>query len=209
MKPILYMPFHYNDVYETYMYFHNKYWPGQQVERFPNKTPIGWTDKVIEKFNQIDDRHVILVPEDFFIFEPVDQKIMDACFEVAEQKDADKIELTGCFSGHHTDQVHEHNGVKFWEIPQDIPYRATLHPCIWKREYFLKVARPGQHWWRFEKCPRAVNDGGLIYDVEPPPIKSVLNFMWRGRANHKVFHRCHNEEDRKVIDALAEKYTKK
>ena len=37
---ILYMPFHYNDVYEGYMHFHNKYWPGQQVERFPNKTPI-------------------------------------------------------------------------------------------------------------------------------------------------------------------------
>ena len=164
------------------------------------------------------------MPEDFFIFEPVDQKVMDACFKAAAEKDADKIELTGCFCGHRkpdgtefkykknvddtewetlTARNCEVDGVKFWEVPQDIPYRATLHPCIWKREYFLKVARPGQHWWRFEKCPRAVEEGGLIYDVEPPPIKSVLNFMWRGRANRKVFHRCHNAEDTKVIEELA------
>lgn len=202
----LYLPYYYDDVKDVFLWFAKKYWPDQEIVPFPNKTPVGWTNGVIDYFKKIKDEYLIMVPEDFFFLEPVNKTNMWGCELFATKKEVDKIELTGCFNQFKGKCLDNLNGCEFYEVPQDIDYRSTLHPSIWKREYFLKVAKPGQAWWRFENATVARNDGAKVYGVEPPPIGKLLNFMWRGKANHKVFHLAKDKEDIQKIEELAKKY---
>ena len=70
---------------------------------------------------------------------------------------------------------------------QDVDYRLSLHPAIWKREYFLKYLKPSMSCWQFElkDNDKAKNDGARIiahkYSYpEQPHLFSNLNLYHGG-----------------------------
>jgi len=204
----LYLPYYYDDVKDMFLHFCNKYWPEMEVGCFPNKTPVGWTDKIIQHLSGIKDEYFVTVPEDFWFIEKVNHSIFEKILSFVESNHPDKVELTGtCYVGlEEIESKTDHDGVTFSLAKQDLPYRCSLHPSIWRREYFLGIARPGQNWWKFELCQRALNDGGKIYGCSPAPMGKIVNFMWRGKTNPKHLTKYIDPEDKKHVEAIEAKY---
>ena len=56
------------------------------------------------------------------------------------------------------------------------PYRTSLHPAIWRKEYFKKYLKPNFTIWDFEikNMPESQKDGATIIScVSPPNLPNV------------------------------------
>jgi hypothetical protein len=158
----------YSFLLKPYSVLFNKYWPGQDVvflgfEESKDIIPdlpenfsfhsLGyqesfnglWTDPLIPYIDSIPDEYFVFTVEDMMPMQPVDQDKMDTLeFEIknsfAEKALLDSHMLPLCES-------YKSGLVK---LSQDADYRTTLHPAIWRKEYFRRYLKPGMSAWDFE-----------------------------------------------------------
>ena len=177
-----------------------KYWPGQELVVVPNDTEKWWSNSLIDFFNSIEDKYFALFLEDHILVRPVELSVIADCEEMMNH--VDKIELTGAFfTREDLIRSEKTENSEFFDVSQTDAYRATLHPCIWKREYFLKLLRPWMTAWDFElkNDKRSVNDGRRVLAVRPYPC-GMANFLDKGKVNKNCLNEF-RDEDRELARA--------
>jgi hypothetical protein len=165
----------------------NRYWPGQQVTilgfdtiglpRLPanfeyvslgRQDDFGryWTDPLIPYINELDEDYFVLMMGDFLLTDYVEIERLKALESEIINGDADKVVLDTHLSAY---TVPYKPGIR--ELRQEAPYRTTLHPAIWRKEYFLKFLKPKLTAWQFEihNMPESQRDEARILLPEMPP----------------------------------------
>jgi len=172
----------YSFLLEPYSVLLNKYWPGQEVvflgfeesksiipnlpENFsfhslgPQESFGGlWTDPLIPYIDSLPDEYFVFTVEDMMPMCLVEQEKMDILeFEIknnlADKALLDSHMLPLCVP-------HKDGLVK---LHQEADYRTTLHPSIWRKDYFSRYLKPGMSAWDFEvkNMPESKMDSATI-----------------------------------------------
>ena len=165
----------------------NRYWPEQQVTILGFDTTnlpclpdnfeyvsLGrqddfdryWTDPLIPYVKGLDEDYFVLMMGDFLLTDYVEIEKFKLLENEIKYGDADKVILDTHLSAY---TVPYKPGIR--ELRQDAPYRTTLHPAMWKKEYFLKFLKPKLTAWQFEthNMSKSQHDKARILLPEMPP----------------------------------------
>jgi len=185
--------------------FVNKYWPGQEIcvvgydalENYTfdsaEKVILGkqsdfdpyWSTALIPFFKSVKEEYFVVLIEDLILLNKVDVSRIDHLENAVKTGIAQKAVIGGGLPLDRTSKLSEDMLV----FNQTIDYRATLHPSIWNKEYFLNFLKPNMSIWDFEigNNSKAWNDGAVIitdnysYPEQQHPF-SNLNLYVRGNA---------------------------
>ena len=187
----------YNVLCPINIHFLNKYWPNQDitlvgyekvlelqdlpdnvtVHSLGNQADFGktWTNALIPFFRNAPEEYFVLILDDQVLARPVDQNKMDLIEQYFRFGRAEKAMIGGGVQFSNGKRI----GNGLVEIRQDVAYRTSLHPAIWKKSYFLKHLKPNFTSWDFELKNEARNDQARIlnfdydYPNEPHPYCNV------------------------------------
>lgn len=187
----------YNKLCPINIHFLNKYWPGQDItlvgyEKVLELTDLPdnvtvcsvgiqenfgkmWTNALIPFFRDVEEDYFTIILEDQVLAKPVDQSQMDLLETYFKYAQAEKAQIGGGIEFASGTRI----GNNLVEIKQDVAYRTSLHPAIWKKSYFLKYLNPHMTSWDFELVNDARHDKARIlnfdydYPNEPHPYCNV------------------------------------
>ena len=144
-----------------------------------------WSDNLIPVFQNAPDYFAVML-EDYWLNRPVHNRSIEVLAYYQEICECAKIDLyKGVQSLPHTVDCHLKGFGNLLILPQIERYRTSLHLNIWRKDYFLKLLRPGLSPWQFElDNPSAINDGELILGTDFFPV-SYVNVV-RGGHNDRT-----------------------
>ena len=184
MKILVATSDNYSFLVEPYHTLFNKYWPNQEIVFLgfdESKVPplpdncsfhsLGkqedfgslWTDPLIPYIDSLEDEYFVFTVEDVMLMEPVDLEKAAILEEEIRDHGASKA-LLDTHLNHSTFSYKE--GLR--AMRGDAEYRTTLHPSIWRKEYFQKYLKPGMNAWDFEvqNMRESMNDGAIIVSLD-------------------------------------------
>ena len=186
----------------------NKNWPNQDItilgydevlnlKNMPSNVSVhslgsekeynsSWTTALIPYFKNVKEEYFSLILEDCILMNPVDpNKIL--ILEEQLSAGASKAMIGGGLPLNQAKKQYDSQGNSYLLFHQDINYRSSLHPAIWKKDYFLKFLKPQMSPWEFELANNnsAKFDGALIINndykyPEQPHTYSFLNLYQSG-----------------------------
>ena len=143
----------------------NKYWPNQEVTilgydkleyNLPNNfsfISLGqepenqyWTNGLIPYFTKMENKYFIIVLDDFFLIDYMDQNKLKYLFDITQKYNADKAMLHMCLNKSHDKEIEK----DIILIGEEREYKTTLHPAIWKKDMWLYYLQPNLTAWQFE-----------------------------------------------------------
>jgi len=175
-----------------YAILFNKYWPNQDVtilgfddSNLPTlpdnfdyvslgkQSDFGkyWTNPLIPYINNIKEEYFVAMAGDMLITDYVDVERMQLLEKEISCSNAEKAILDTHLNAY---SIEYKAGIV--QLSPDAPYRTTLHPAIWRKEYFKKYLKPNLTAWDFEikNIPESQNDGATIIScVSPAGLPSV------------------------------------
>ena len=124
-----------------------------------------WTDPLIPFIKELEDEHFVFTVEDVMLMKPVDQQKINILEDQIINHGASKAMLDSHLNAN-TEQTSVDSD-KVLTLLQDSPYRTSLHPAIWKKDYFLKFLKPRYTAWDFEiqNMPQSKIDGSKIVSL--------------------------------------------
>ena len=160
--------------------FLNKYWPDQDItivgyedvlelQDLPKNANIAcvgiqedfgktWTNALIPFFNKIEEEYFVLIFDDHILMNDVPLDKISELEEEIQSNKAQKAMLGGGISLDHSAPYKGNENLVVFS--QHISYRTSLHPAIWRKEYFLKFLKPNMTSWDFE----LLNDASARFD---------------------------------------------
>jgi hypothetical protein len=122
-----------------------------------------WSGCLRDYLQQIPERHVLIMLEDFFLRRRVDTALIAHCLEFAASHDAIQVRLLprpGATRPCPDSRV-------VGESERASPYRLSTQAAIWNRDQLLALLRPGESAWDFEHAGNARADAfsGGFYAV--------------------------------------------
>ena len=151
---------------EPYSHLFNKHWPGQEIvflgfdvstaPPLPENCSFHslgvqedygrvWTDPLIPYIESLEDEYFIVTVEDMMLMNYVNIEKMNILEEELKTGRAQKAILDSHLNG---SAIPYKPGLL--QLKQNASYRTTLHPCIWRKEYFQQYLKPGYSAWDFE-----------------------------------------------------------
>ena len=179
----------------------NKYWPGNEIvylgfssENVPklpdncsfvslgNQDDFGreWTTPLIPYIESIEDEYFVVTVEDMMLTGEVDLDKMKLLEDEIKSGNASKAIL----DSHLRDKCEPYKPGLI-KMKQRAQWRTTLHPSIWRKDYFQKYLKP--HWsaWQFEEDNffESYHDGANVILLEGPDnIFKAMNVYRKGEA---------------------------
>tara|TARA_R110002020_G_scaffold130148_1_gene291283 strand:- start:31659 stop:32381 length:723 start_codon:yes stop_codon:yes gene_type:complete len=188
------------------IHFLNKYWPGQEImllgyeeveklQGLPENVEVhmlgqqddygtSWTDALIPFFQNLEEECFVVLFDDMILMKEVPQETMTRLEQEVVSGRAQKALIGGGMPLTSTSKME--NGLLAFD--QNMGYRATLHPAIWARDYFLSFLKPNFSPWQFEILNenKARRDGALIINddyvyPQQPHTFTTLNLYSKGQ----------------------------
>ncbi len=133
--------------------FH-RFWNGEYIV-FGQDQMMTYSDQLIDYFtNVVDDDYFILLHEDFYFINKVDQKRIEDLMEYAREYNVDRIGLQSLYDGYQgaTNKIDKTSGgIDMYRITQKHNYICSFEASIWRREFMLKYMVKGENPWRTEE----------------------------------------------------------
>ena len=169
--------------------FH-RFWNGE-YKVFGQYGMKQYSDQLLDYFSTVDDDYLILLHEDFYFINKVDQKRVADLVEYARDYDVDRIGLQSLYDGYQgcakkVDKTQ--GGIDMYRLADRHNYVCSFEASIWRREFLLTHLVKGEDPWQTE-----------------------VNARMRARVKNKIFitkeKTCdyrdayiHNEQRIKVIN---------
>jgi len=170
-----------------YAILFNKYWPNQDVtilgfddSNLPTlpdnfdyvslgkQSDFGrfYTDPLMPYIEELKEDYFVVMCGDSFITDYVDLQRMQLLEKEISLGNAEKAMLDT-----HLNVYSVKYKTGMMKMLPNAPYRTSLHPAIWKKEYFQKYLKPNFTIWDFEikNMPESQNDGATIISCTSPP----------------------------------------
>jgi glycosyltransferase involved in cell wall biosynthesis/uncharacterized protein YlbG (UPF0298 family) len=167
----------YNDVWDAFFKLYRKYWSNNPYKTYictesiecehaeTIKVQGSWTKRFREALEQIDSEYVIVLLEDFFLRNKVDQKRIEATIPLFDDD-------TACFDFQQEYFVKnldcDKKGYKL--KPTNCAYTCSCQPAIWDRKKLINLLQGDKNPWEWEMYGKSsykhyINDGKLVFDI--------------------------------------------
>lgn len=138
--------------YKIYLGTNELKYSDQRVISVPSGSPKDWSNDTISILQQIPEKYVIVILEDYFVYAKPDQHLLDRSIAMMEENKAVFMRIA-CFpSDHFEDYAYDSIPGKepFVSTRKDARYRVNLQTGIWNREDLIRLIIPGESPWKFE-----------------------------------------------------------
>ncbi|GAB4132157.1 MAG: hypothetical protein Fur0041_03190 [Bacteroidia bacterium] len=158
----------YADIWQVFFEFFFKFWAdcpykiylgtntlehnNKRVNSIKSGEAKDWSTDTISILQQITEKYVIIILEDYFIYAHPDQQTLDKAIDLMEASGAVFMRLA-CFpSDHFSDYAYDTipGNEPFVKTRDDARYKVNLQTGIWNREELIKLIIPGESPWDFE-----------------------------------------------------------
>lgn len=156
----------YEDMWDPFFILLKKYWKNLNYDIYcstetkdvksdlfkvrtlhPTDPKCSWTERISEALNEINNKYVLLMLDDFFLYDYVDTKKLDECIDLMA-KDKNNACITFynvCPDGIETSV----SGIV--ERPKDGKYKINAILSLWDKEQFIKhVSQASENVWQWE-----------------------------------------------------------
>ena len=218
----------YTHVCPINVYFLNKYWPNQDItilgyekvkelKNLPSNVNVvclgeekkygkSWTDALIPYFKSVPEDYFTLMVEDSILMKEMDLEHIEILENQIRLGRAQKAMISGGLPLLPTSVSFDEEGRSFKVFNQGISYRTSLHPAIWKKDYFLRYLRPDMTCWDFEMVNNheAAFDGAIQINADysfprDPHTFTILNLYEKGvltiGASAEILKNCTEEPE--------------
>ena len=158
----------YAAIWQTFFDFFFKYWndcpfpvylgTNRAKFNYPKVTQLfsyrntTWSDELAVILNQIKEENVILILEDYFIYEKVNSNDIYKCIDILNSQNAAYIKLA-CFPKQYDSLWRSKplaNVSGYGEIEKGNTYRVCLQVALWKKDILVSLLNPTENPWQFE-----------------------------------------------------------
>lgn len=185
----------YNDTWDLFFLLKERYWENCPYETYlisetmecPYSKTINvnsqiWTKRLREALQQIDTKYVLLMLDDFFIREQVDQERIEYCLHNFQSD-------TITFNFEHAYRENEISEIQGFDIQKNNQiYLNSCQPSLWDREKLIEALAQDTDAWNWEmtlvnsKYKYMINNQGSIintgYDSRNPIWRGVRRGKW-------------------------------
>jgi hypothetical protein len=212
----------YSDVWNPFFLFLKKYWDHcpfpvylgtnekpflfENVKQIFSHKQTTWSDELKTILEQIPEKYVIIILEDYFIYEPVKNEGIYKIIEIMEQNSAAYIKL-GAFPKKY-DGLWPHKPLagepSIGVIEKGSKYRLCLQTAIWNKEILLNLLNPSENPWQFEieasKRSNLIDNPFLCIISDPTknivhgPIQYYCTALSAGKWMRGAIKLCKKEE---------------
>lgn len=114
-----------------------------------------WTTGLAQVLRQIDDSHLVILLEDYWLCRGVNHQAVNTLYELCQlHPQVLRMDLTDDrqYNGHQTtfDYVPYYGYNDIIWTSHDSPYQSSLQAGIWNRRLLLEVLHEGESAWQFE-----------------------------------------------------------
>jgi hypothetical protein len=164
-----------------------------------------WTNFLIAYLESIQDDHIILFLEDYWLNKPIDDVAVLAMWEyAAKEPNLLRIDLTADRTSQRYTLYHEYFGYQIIQTKAGSPYQMSYQTAIWNRKNLLEVLVPGETPWQSEiDGSKRLTDAYLVLGTKVHPISYVPVFRSHKTGLHNM--NKFNKEDRQAITKLLPK----
>ena len=158
----------YADVWKPFFLFFSKYWKDcpftvylatndaifsfNNVKQLFSHRKTTWSDELHIILNQIPEKYVIIILEDYFIYKKVKNEEIIKMIDIMQLNDAAYLKL-GAFPSKY-DELWPYkpliNEPRIGEIEKGSKYRLCLQAAIWNKDILLSLLNPSENPWQFE-----------------------------------------------------------
>lgn len=128
--------------------YQNNYFPVETFQLYKSGKSIPWGRRLIDTLNMISTEYVIILLDDFFLENRVDQGFLEQCIEWMDENQ--KLACF-CFMPTPGPNINDHKYPRFEKRPQDGLYRMNCQAAIWRREKLISYCRPHEDPWTWEE----------------------------------------------------------
>jgi hypothetical protein len=125
--------------------------PRVQNIKFPNE--ISWSDNMIEALSQIKTKYVLYLQEDYFLTEPINEKLLVEILQYMANHDAAFVQVAE-FSPGNVQTTKQStaiiNSPNLVEVTKHSEYKVNLQAGLWEKDIFLWLVKPGENMFQFE-----------------------------------------------------------
>ena len=158
----------YADVWEPFFLFFKKYWSDcpfpvylgtnqkqfsfYKVKQIFSNRNTTWSDELKVILEQIPEKYIIIILEDYFIYESVNNDKISEIIEVMKKNDAAYMKL-GAFPAKYNElwpYTTLSGADDIGVIAKDSKYRLCLQTAIWNKDVLLSLLNPTENPWQFE-----------------------------------------------------------
>lgn len=198
----------YSDIWPAFFSIFKRYWPDcpynirlvsnnkdfEGVNVIKTCDEVSWSDRTLKAVEQLEEKYVLLLLEDYLLGEEVDSEIISDCLDFIEDNNAKYLRLTNIpASRFSSDDENIHL------LYEDEEYAVNLQASIWDRDFLIEALKKySGNAWDFELgfLSEAVNaehlklDGCYALKKDPLSIHNgVLKGKWFPSALRYYKHR--------------------
>ncbi len=220
----------YKDVWDNFAYFINKNWKDRpktylatsELEPKYNNIEVikagngsEWSKKARNALKRINTKYVILLLEDFFIIDYVDNNKLIEAINFIEKNDIKFYQLTSmalfkCLIL----EKKLPNKSYIHIIPKTKKYGLNLQGAIWNRDYLMQTIGDGNYnAWEFEGKNFFINnyeEKGIHYVIDDRNILNILHTVLQSKYFPSSVYKCRkighdlNNGNREILSVWAE-----
>jgi hypothetical protein len=185
----------YSDVWKPFFLFFQKYWSdcpfpvylgtNTQAFSFENVTQVfsnkttSWSDELDTILKQIPEKYVLIILEDYFIYESVNNHQLFDIIDIMEQERAAFIKLGAFPTKYNSLWPYKplNSRADIGTIYKNSKYRLCLQTAIWNKEILLQLLIPDENPWQFEiEASKRSNElSNPFLCVIPDPKKKIVH----------------------------------
>ncbi len=136
---------------------------------------IDWSTSLKASLKQIEEKYVLIMIDDAFLWESVDQKRLGKYMCEFVSRDMDYFRLKN--SPLPDVKINQDYG----KISPGQLYRTALFPSLWKRDFLLEMLKPGESAWEFELRGSDRSDKHLEFYSVYKNVFKVIHGVIKGK----------------------------
>ena len=156
-----------------------------------------WSQRLMEALNKIESKYVLLLLEDYLLYQTVDTQRIYKLMQVIEETSAAYLRLIP--APEPDVSLPNHKGIGI--INKGATYRVSTQAAIWNRDALLSLLVPNESVWQFEYegTERSNNLPNLFLSLEknkkntPYPYPYIPTSIVRGKWTHNAVSLCRKE----------------
>ncbi|MEO5643292.1 MAG: hypothetical protein ABIQ40_19505 [Bacteroidia bacterium] len=158
----------YKDAWAPFFALFQKFWPSCSFPVYlgTNESPFetkntkiihsgkaaDWSTDTRKLLEQIPEKYVIILLEDYFLEQAVNQEWLSACLEFTKKKNASFMRIASFRKDYEPMYAFDRStdNPRFGITRLNAPFRVNLQAGIWNRNDLLELIKDGESPWEFE-----------------------------------------------------------
>lgn len=185
----------YSDAWDPFFSLFRKFWPEcpykvylatnelkpeySGVQIIASGAPKNWSDDTLAVLQQIPEKYVIVLLEDYFLNNKPDILWLQKCLSIMHSENAAFLRLASFRKDHFDmyafDVIQQHPD--FGVTRKSAPFLINLQAGIWNREKLISYIKPGESPWDFETkgSKRCAHTNDVFLGITKTSSKDIIS----------------------------------